>query len=383
MKIVIVGCGIAGTAVATLLSRDGHHVTILEQAPQCKALGAGIMLQPSGQQVLNSIGVFDDLCAESAKLDGIEAFLLSGQPLIRLEYADLSDSPFAYGVHRGRLFSRLLNCCRENQIQIINAARVCQVRLGNQSVRVVDESGREFGPFDFVVAADGGRSTLRQAASIPTSELIYRYAALWTTGPCPPGVERLHQIIDGTQRLVGILPIGREECSFFWGLRTDDYEPTLKRGLDAWKSEVTQMCPLAASVLDCVSDFRQLTFGGYRHVRMRRWHEDRTVFLGDAAHPSSPHLGQGVNLALEDAAVFANSLSQTEDFHGACEQYTRLRWRKVRYYQQLTRMLSPFFQSDLPLAAVGRNLALPWFPRVPWIRRRMLRTLCGLQGGWF
>ena len=143
------------------------------------------------------------------------------------------------------------------------------------------------------------------------------------------------------------------------------------------------MCPHAAELLDSIDCFRQMTFAGYRHVRMKRWSGNKIVFLGDAAHPSSPHLGQGVNLALEDAACFADALNDTQDFQQAVACYQKLRQRKVRYYQSLTRMLTPFFQSDIPLSAACRNLGLPWFPKVPWIRRRMLQTLSGLQNGWF
>lgn len=383
MNIAVSGCGIAGTAVSHLLASAGHQVTIFEQAAQCQAIGAGIMLQPSGQVVLDRIGILDTIARQAAKLEGIEAFLLSGRPLIELNYGHLGDNHFAYGVHRGLLFQQLMNLCNQSNVRLHTSTQICDFRNDGNDVYVIDQHGTQHGPFDFLVAADGSRSRLRTAANLDSRTINYDYAAIWATGPCSQVHNRLHQVIDGTNRLVGLLPIGNGQCSFFWGLRTDHYEGLVQRGLSVWKREVVTMCEPATELLDSINEFTEMTFVGYRHVSMRKWHTDKIVFLGDAAHPSSPHLGQGVNLALEDAACFADAIADAGTFQQAAVRYQKIRQRKVRYYQLLTRMLTPFFQSNVPLSATCRNIGLPWFPRVPWVRRRMLQTLSGLQNGWF
>ena len=383
MRIAVSGCGIAGATVAALLARLGHEVTVFEQAAHCQPVGAGIMLQPSGQEVLKRLGLSDQILAESARLDGLDASLACGKSLIQLRYNGLDESTRAWGVHRGLLFDQLFGECQASGVEIRNGTTLHNYRRIGKCVAVVDQAGREFGDFDFVLATDGSRSKLREASSLRCKLVEYPYAALWTTGPCHQVQRCLHQVIDGTQRLVGLLPIGEGRCSFFWGVRADRYESLRSSGIESWKDEVIELCPPAAELLDTIQRFDELTFSGYRHVQMRQWNNDSILFLGDAAHASSPHLGQGANLALEDAVVFADALRDTGEFHAACLQFRKLRYRKVRYYQQLTRLLSPFFQSDIPLLSLGRNVALPWFPRVPFVRRRMLRTLCGLHCGWW
>ncbi|PHQ35753.1 FAD-dependent oxidoreductase [Rhodopirellula bahusiensis] len=383
MRIAVSGCGIAGTAVGHLLALAGHEVTIFEQAEQCQAIGAGIMLQPSGQIVLDRLGILDSIARQSAKLEGIEAFLLSGRPLVELNYAALGDQHFAYGVHRGLLFTHLMKLCKASDVRIQTSTQICDFCERENEVHVIDQHGTQHGPFDFLVAADGSRSRLRAAAKLSSRTVNYEYAAIWATGPCSLVTNRLHQVIDRTNRLVGLLPIGDGQCSFFWGLRADQYSGLVQRGLPNWKREVIEMCAPAAELLASIDNFQAMTFAGYRHVGMKRWHANKIVFLGDAAHPSSPHLGQGVNLALEDAACFADAINDTDNFDQAAVRYQKIRQRKVRYYQSLTRMLTPFFQSDIPMSATCRNVGLPWFPRVPWVRRRMLQTLSGLQNGWF
>ena len=68
MEIAVSGCGIAGSAVAHMLAGQGHEVTIFEQARQCRAVGAGIMLQPSGQKILDRLGILDSVTSQSACL---------------------------------------------------------------------------------------------------------------------------------------------------------------------------------------------------------------------------------------------------------------------------------------------------------------------------
>jgi len=319
----------------------------------------------------------------SAKLEGLDAFLASGRHLVKLRYSNLAESTHAYGVHRGCLFEQLWNLCKRQSVEICTSSTVAQFESNDDCVKVIDRCGVDLGSFDFLIAADGSNSPLRRAAPIPCRSIEYPYSAIWTTGTCQAVDRRLYQVVDGTHRLVGLLPIGEGQCSFFWGLKSSEYQALVQRGLAAWKDEVNSLCPHAQGLLECIDDFEQLTFAGYRHVRMKQLYSDRIVFIGDAAHPSSPHLGQGVNLALEDAQCFTNALRQTGDFELACRMYQRQRIRKLRYYQQLTRLLTPFFQSDIPLLAMGRDLALPWLPTIPWIRTRMLRTLCGIQPGWF
>ena len=345
-------------------------------------VGAGILLQPSGQRILERLGVLNAVTARAARLDGLEAKLANDRVLVRLRHSHRGDNVYGLGVHRGLLFEQLLGLAQATGVRLVTGARIVAYNVGS-TVDVVTEDGTSHTGFSFLVATDGSRSAMRAAASIPHKTVEYPYAALWTTGINTQVSDRLLQIVDGTKRLVGLLPIGEGRCSFFWGVRADQREALFARGLSPWKSEVVTLCPLAGETLEEIDSFDQLTFATYRHVKMRRWYGPGIVFLGDAAHPSSPHLAQGVNLALEDAVCFADALQQFGDFDRAAVEFGRRRAAKLRYYQQLTRLLTPFFQSDIPLLAAGRNACLPWMPHVPWVRTQMIRTLCGDQTGWF
>ena len=382
MNIGIAGCGITGTTVGHLLAEQGHSVSIFEQAEVCRPVGAGILLQPTGQQILQQLGLFDSIAAVSSKLDGLTANLVSGRGLVRLKYEWLNRELFGLGVHRGTLFEMLMELCDKSGVQVHTDSKAAKVQSDDRWATIVLEDGRQVEGVDFVIAADGSRSALRGSSGIPTHIAEYGYAALWATGPCDYQPESLVQIVDGTHYLVGILPIGEGRASFFWGLPTDGFEELTSKPMDSWKRDVVEICPDVASLLEHLHSFSDLTFATYRHVSMKRWFDNRVVFLGDAAHATSPHLGQGVNLALEDAVAFAQALQSTDDFQSACQKYTHVRRSKLRYYSQLTRFLSPFFQSHGKVRGKLRDIFLPWFPRTPFVRREMIRTLCGYKGGW-
>ena len=97
----------------------------------------------------------------------------------------------------------------------------------------------------------------------------------------------------------------------------------------------------------------------------------------------NPHLGQGMNLALVDAFRFTACLREAPTPLAAFRAFRQAQRAYLRYYATVTWLLSPFFQSDEGLLAVGRDLALPCMPSVPFVKRQMLLTVLkkGFLGG--
>jgi 2-polyprenyl-6-methoxyphenol hydroxylase-like FAD-dependent oxidoreductase len=187
--------------------------------------------------------------------------------------------------------------------------------------------------------------------------------------------------------MFGLLPTGRAPggddlvVSVFWSIRADRVAAFRERGLAAWRAEAVALDPRTEPILDQIRSIDQLAFTQYRDVRMRRWHGERIVFIGDAAHATSPQLGQGANLALWDAMCLDEALADRSDVSAALAAYTAMRRRHLNYYQLATRALTPLFQSDSHVLGWLRDLAFPmsrWFPP---LRRRMVRTMAGLDRG--
>ena len=381
MNIAIIGAGIAGLSASFLLREQGHRVVLFEQAQKCLPVGAGILLQPSGQHVLSELGLLDKIEEHSPKLHGLLAQCRSGRPLVSLRYDKLSPELYGLGVRRSLLFSVLLERCERSGVEFIEDAQIESARQFDNKVELCVKNQKY--NFDLVVAADGSRSTMRQICFPETYVKQYSYAALWTLAPCNTLTPKLWQIVDGTKRLLGVLPVEKNLCSFFWGIQQNEKDQIWKDGINKWKEEVLNFEPSLSEIVNSIESLEQLSFATYRHVRMKKYYQDRIVFIGDAAHASSPHLGQGVNLALEDALTLANEFSKSSNYNEIYQSYQSKRHYNTKYYSQLTAILTPFFQSDFEILGLGRNLILPILPHIPFVGGQMTSSMAGLKRGWF
>ena len=383
LRVGICGFGVAGGALAVLLARGGHRVTLLERAPAVGPVGAGFLLQPSGQEVLAQLGLLEGVVRRSARIEGLEAFTETGRRLTNLRYGNAGAGLCAYGVQRGVLFTTLHETALSAGVNVTLAAEIADAEEAQDQVRVRDVTGRTFGPFDLLIGADGARSRLREWMNPGNGRRReYTHGALWGSGPLDAPVDILHQVTRGARRLVGLLPIGEGRGAFFWGLRCDELAPVKARGFEEFRKEVGALCPMSEPLVGAIGGFERLSFAGYLHALPQRVHRGRVVLAGDAAHAMSPHLGQGANLALLDAECLARQLERLP-LTEALGTYAAERRAHSRYLGLMSQALSPFFQSESHVLGWGRDLALPLMCSVPWLRRQMELSVAGLKRGFF
>lgn len=387
LRIAIVGCGTAGPAAAVLLKRQGHEVVLFERAEECKAVGAGFLLQPSGMVVLKELGILEDVLAHAARVDRLHILDSGGDTLLDLSYREIGQGSFGAGLHRPVLLHHLLKAMDEAGVEVSWGWEIEEVSRSENQWRLRSADGKQCDGFDLLVVADGARSKLRDLAGTRGVDRGYPWGAHWFIGT-NDGVfpeNELYQVVHGTRKLAGFLATGRDLggdeplVSLFWSIRIEDDAVLRQRPLGEWKQEVLALCPKSQGLLDQIESWDQVLTARYGDVRMRRWHGDGVVVLGDAAHAMSPQLGQGVNLALADASCLADCLAR-HPLPQALAEYQRHRRLALGYYQLATRWLTPWFQSDYEWLTPVRRAFFWISSRVRWARLLMTLSMAGLVG---
>lgn len=392
LKIAVIGSGTSGLAASLFLEKSGHDVILFERFSEPRPLGAGIMLQPTGLACLACLGLDKQALACGAKIYDLYGQSANGRVVFDICYTDLKPHLFGLGIHRGALFSLLHNEVLRRRIRIVTSCDIVETVLHKDKRSVIDRDGNHHDGFDLVIDASGARSALRARNGKLKYNKPYCYGAVWGVCADPGqvfGRNALQQRYDKGRVMIGALAIGKrpadqtETLAFFWSLLAKTYDSWRETGLNPWKERVVGYWPDLEPFVQQFKSVDDLTFAQYSDTIMKQWHDDRLVFIGDAAHCTSPQLGQGANLGLIDALTLAACLKETGDIHQAVACYTKTRKNHIGFYQIASRWLTPFFQSDIDAAAWLRDRTFGLFCKTPYIKTEMLRTLAGIKTGLF
>ena len=398
----IIGAGTAGLATAILLAREGNNVTIFEQVDELSPVGAGLLLQPAGLAVFEHLGVLNEALTLGAKVTGLEGQLPDKRLLVNSHYHEASTNLYGLGIHRSTL-------CHVLTQKLSQYSSHITWRMGHTIERLEEHPNeiRVFGfnhnqkfddCFDAVLIANGARSQLRPKAWVKVDQ-AYPWGAAWSIVPecLALNPQILHQFYDRSKIMMGILPTGaipsapeQRLASVFWSLPTVQLPTFLKdeQSKQTWLNQVSERWPDVAEWLKQILYNNQIQpkwlSAQYRDVVMTQFGQGRIGVIGDAAHAMSPQLGQGANMALLDAWAFSQSLqlaqkNQNIDWSLLWQHYHQHRRSSTQFYQFLSRLLTPLYQSDHWWAGGLRDLVFPWMYQIPYFRKEMAITVSGLK----
>ncbi len=387
LSIAIAGAGPAGLAAALFLHRDGHRVTVFERFANPQPIGSGLMLQPTGLAVLAELGLADRVLARGRRIDRMFGRVLPSRRIVLdLHYRALGPDAFGLAVHRATLFEPLFEAVQRSSIAIETGRTVVateQVAGGRR--RLTFENGEAAGPFDLVTDALGMRSPLAQVYGGGARRDL-AYGALWATLPWPQGwfdEHALEQRYERASLMIGVLPIGRrreagpDETAFFWSLKPAEYDAWRAAGLSAWKDRARKLWPETGVLLDRITSVDQLTLARYAHHTATRPVAEGLAAIGDSARATSPQLGQGANMALLDACALALALRTSSDLPDALANYVVLRRWHTWFYQALSAMFTPFYQSDSRVLPALRDWFVAPATQLPLVRGFTAATVAG------
>ena len=388
-NIAVIGAGVGGLSAAIALRTGGHNVTLFERFTTPQPVGSGLMLQPTGLAALRRLGLHHDITERGARIDRLQGVTDRGRTIFDLTYADLDPNLHAVAVHRAALHAILWDAFAGSGARLETGRDIRETApCPDGRVALIDTVGRFWGTFDLVVDASGANSPLRAQVTNARARQ-FAYGAVWANVPDIGLAPRtLAQRYIGAHVMLGHLRIGRIRpggpplAALFWSLKPEEYDSWAAR-FDGWREDVARLWPEMTPILAGLTGPRDFTLAAYQHFTAPQPQRGAVALIGDAAHATSPQLGQGANNAMLDALALADAVSAHRDIGAALAEYARNRRRHVRFYQRASAVMTPFFQSDSRVAGGIRDATFHKMRHVPYLRREMVRTLAGLKTGLF
>jgi salicylate hydroxylase len=331
LRAVVVGAGIGGTAAALALARAGIDVQVYEQARQLAEVGAGVSLAPNGLRMLERLGVGEGIGRLGSRHVSTQLLLSDGRP-VRHEPDQFARAGGNVGIHRADLLGLLAGQLPPGTVR---TGHRCTGFSQDADSATVGFAGGTTARADVVIGADGIHSVLQGFVVEPAEPAfsgVVAYRGL---------VPRLDEYPAGTMRMWAgetkhflVFPVRAGQLLNYVGFVPSD---TAVR--ESWSAPGDPAAlaahfagwdPAIASVIAAISGPGGSGFqwAMYDRAPLPRWSSGRLTLLGDAAHPMLPHLGQGVNQALEDAVVLATLLGaspNSADVPHALATYEELR----------------------------------------------------------
>ncbi|MCA1453350.1 FAD-dependent monooxygenase [Bradyrhizobium sp. BRP22] len=313
-KALIIGAGIAGPVAAIFLKRAGYDVEVYEGWPHSSGIGGGLQIAPNGMQVMAELGLADELIRRGSIAESFDFYSQGGRKLgsINRDMEKRFGQP-AVNVRRATLQEILLN-----KAWCSNAELYFEKRL----VKIIDRPDQPVVAYfadgttaegDFLIGADGIRSKVRSHV-VPDGPKPFDTGLIGFGGFVPRSVLEARSIggrVETTFGRSGFFGYGfcssdPDDGAMWWStqpsrgvdaatFRAMD-QAALKQHLrdfhSGWHDPIPRIIEAAENIV--VTDTLDV-------ASLPTWSRKRSLLIGDAAHATSPHAGQGASLALEDA----------------------------------------------------------------------------------
>lgn len=362
-EIAIIGGGIGGLTTAIALRRYGFDAHVFEQAPALLDLGAAIALWPNAMRAFKHLDLSDKVLANAGVINEIRWLTPEGKTLNSVRITNPATP--AVAVHRADLQRILLQSVPSSVVKLGYSFLKQHHEPDSTTVSFTNSDSIDC---RFLIGADGVHSDLRNEISDHDS-LRFRGYIVWRgiSSVVPQQISPdVAMELHGRGKRFGIGPVGGGRVGW-WAAANDSLENLIGKEsahdahnellelFQGWYSPVLDLIQATTTILRTEASDRPST---------TTWGSGRMTLLGDAIHPTTPNLGQGGCMAIEDAVVLARCLEK----HGLAESglraYERVRYSRTSAITAMSRIYGQIGQWENRTAITVRRAAISAAPEV-------------------
>jgi 2-polyprenyl-6-methoxyphenol hydroxylase-like FAD-dependent oxidoreductase len=355
MRVLIVGGGIAGMALTRALGPRGVVPTVVERSVQWPASGTGIYVPGNGARAADALGLGEVLAGTGMRVARQRFLDHRGRVLAEVDVTRFwgGVGP-CLGLARDGLHRALREGLPDGLVRF--GTTVNTLRRADGPVQVTFNDGTS-GCYDLVVGADGMRSTIRRLVfGGPPPRAVGQVSWRFMVAGFPEITA--WAVYLGRGKTFLIVPIGQGRLYCYADVTASELvDPTGGR-VELLRRVFAEFADPVGRVLGALSHPAEVFFAPIEEVDPA-WARGRVVLIGDAAHASSPNMAEGAALAMEDALVLAELLTDADHVEERLLEFETRRQPRVTWVQQQTHRRDQL-----------RELR-------PWIRRLVIRRAGG------
>lgn len=370
-KALIIGCGVAGPAVALFLRKAGIETAIYESEQEADDYaGLFLNLARNGIRVLKELGLDDQIREEGYTM--FKMIMRNGGGKVLGVISQYSGEPQGSTVKRGFLHKLLREEALRQGIPIEYGRKLKDIRIdGENKVTALFADGTS-ATGNLLIGCDGIHSRTRKvilpSATPPSFTGLISYGGFTRLNHLPyePGIQNM---VFGKKAFFGYLVKQSREVYWFGNMNYPG-QPT-RRELytipqTKWRETIRHLHRKDPAPIQEIVDSTEGEIGLFPIYDIQTqpvWHRGPVVLVGDAIHATSPSAGQGASLALEDAIVLAQCLRDIPNTEQAFAKYRELRVERVERVVKYSRMIGQHKNATNPVQVFFRDLLLPMFLR--------------------
>ena len=386
--VAIVGGGVVGSALACALRNSGLQVILLDAQSREAAVSRQQVYAVTllTGQILQGIGVWEAILPQINTFRQIRLSDGDRPGDVRFVPQDLALERLGYVAEHTPLLKTLREYLdKSNNVCCFESAQVQQIDYGAKVATVTyqHQDQEQQVTANLVVAADGGRSPLREAAGISTRG--WKYWQSCVTFKVKP--EKSHENIAYEKFQASgpfaILPLPGNRCNVVWTAPHDEAQALMELDEAEFRERLQQRFGQEMGRVELASS-RYLF--PVQLMQSDRYVKPRLALVGDAAHRCHPVGGQGMNLGIRDVAALAEVLQSAQERGQDIGTLTVLkryeRWRKLENLTILgfTDVLDRLFSNNWWPLVLLRQLGLWGLRHLPPVKTTALRLMTGLLG---